>query len=322
MVDRLRQRVKASLLYLSRIASQLDNWKRGRFTVSPESRKWWVDHSVDVATLVATVVLAFLIHSMDSRERERDATVQQVVQEQQKASLDRLDDDQRLAVRENAAENDLHQAFVFYMELVSSAGDSAKKRAIALAIRQYASQGRLYQPAVNMFIEDIRSECDQQVFEHLHVALDAANNVLRKDAIQDSDLNSDALLRVRATGDLEIAASDRIRNCPGTGIQAEPRRAKSIDLPFAYIDMACGEAKKGIRAVPLGDLKNYYTIASARASFTDMSNIDASDTPVQFTADNVLVGWYLRALPRSGPLRNCAGGGHATLVVHMELAPK
>ena len=286
--------------------------------------QWWVEHGVDVANLAVTVFLAFLIHSLDTHDRRQDDALQAAFQRQQQAALRQLDDDQRLGIRQSSAENDSHQAFVLYSEIISNAADEAKKRAIALAIKQYASQNRLYQPSTNMFLESLRTECDQQTFERLRDALDTANRVPRKDAITDYDLKQDSEARSKAAAALDTALTDRSRNCGTASALVPPATTKSIDVPAGYFDVGCNEANRQTREVPLSDdLRKTYKIVAARAFFTSTSNLNASNASTVVRDDSVLVQAYLEGLPKSGPFQlNCAGGGHGTLIVHMELAPK
>lgn len=178
-----------------------------------------------------------------------------------------------------------------------------------------------------MFIDDLRSECDQLIFDTLRVALDTANNVSRKDATSDENgdlARDDANARNTAAVTLVDAMSERSRVCGVPSVAPQPSITKSVDFPIGYFDVGCGESRQQLRAVPLSDdLKKNYKISSATATFTDTSNLDASYANTQINGDTVTVSLYLRGLPKSGPFQlNCAGGGHGTVVVHMELSRK
>ena len=287
------------------------------------ARSWWVEHGVDVANLLVTIVLAFLIHALDSHERRQDDVLQQQFQQQQQASLRQLDDDQRLGIRQNAAENDFHQAFVLYTELISTGNDDGRKRALTLAVKNYSSQNRLYQPATNLFSELLGTECDQLSFERLRDALDFANKVPRKDAITDYDLRQDSEIRAKAGTALQTTVADRSRNC-NLAVESSTAKPKSLEVPVGYFDVGCNEANRQDRAVPLSDdLKKIYRIASARAYFTSTSNVESSNASAIVQGDSVLVRSFLQGMPKEGPFQlNCPGGGHGTLVVHMELVPR
>lgn len=81
-----------------------------------ENRRW-TEHGVDVMTLIATIVLAFLIHSLDAHGRVEDGKRQESAQQRQEMALNKINDTQTLALRQNGAENGHHQAFTLFAQL-------------------------------------------------------------------------------------------------------------------------------------------------------------------------------------------------------------
>jgi hypothetical protein len=173
-----------------------------------------------------------------------------------------------------------------------------------------------------MFLEFLRTECDQIAFERLRDALDLSNNVPRKDAISEDDQKKDSDARSKAATTLQNTILERSRNC-NIGVQP-PLAAKSIEVPVGYFDVGCNENNHQTRVIPLSDdLKSVYKIVSARAYFTSTSNLEYSDASATPQGDSVVVNLSLGGVPRSGPFQlNCPGGGHGTVMVHIELSPK
>ncbi len=282
--------------------------------------QWWSDHSVDIATLVATIVLAFFIHALESNERERDSAAQNAVTKQ-------LTDSQDLARRQNGAENDLHQAYALLAELQlrRGAGHEAERKAIAEVVEQYAMDGRLYEPASHIFIKVISTECDQGTFEHLKNAMSVSANVFRRDAITNDEMNKDATERAQTQLKMLAAAKARDITCKPPQQTNPPLVAKQIDVPMGYFDVGCGEPRNESRSILLSTLVPIgYKAVNPAADFKDTSNVKQATASAEIQGEQILVKSTLVGIDYQTfafGMRNCPGGGHGTLVLHLTLEP-
>jgi hypothetical protein len=288
-----------------------------------KNSQWWIDHLVDILTLIATIVLAFFIHSLDSREREQDAAAQN-------AATKQLTESQDLGRRQNGAENDLHQAYALLadLQLQRGPGRDAERRAIAEVIEQYAMDGRLYEPASHIFIQLISTECDSVTFEHLRNAIASAANVRRRDAITDEERGADEAIRRQTQEKLASAVRTHNASC---NIPQHPEGQtspgnKQLDVPLGYFDVGCGQPRSEQRSIPLSSIvpAGYKIANKPTADFKDVSNAKQATADAVIQNDQILVTANLVGTDFQSfafGIKNCPGGGHGTLILHITVEP-
>lgn len=285
------------------------------------NRQWWIDHLVDILTLIATIVLAFFIHALDSRERQQDSAAQN-------AATKQLTDSQDLGRRQNGAENDLHQAYALLadLQLQRGNGHEAERRAISEVIEQYAMDGRLYEPAAHIFIPAVSTECDPPTFGHLRNAIATTANVRRRDAITDDERNADETVRHQTQEKLLAAVRARETSC-NTHPEAQTSvGGRQLDVPLGYFDVGCGQPRTEQRSIPLSSVVplGYRITGTPLANFKDVSNVKQATANAVVQNDQIVVAATLEGIDFQSfafGIKNCPGGGHGTLILHITVEP-
>ena len=282
--------------------------------------RWWIDHSVDLLNLVATVILAVLIHHLDSVDKERDVVAQHT-------ATDQLFQAQKLARVQASADSDIHQAFSLLTELQSrSTGHDVERRAIAAIVEQYAADGRLYEPATHIFIPLIQTECDEVTFQRLENAIHSAANVERRDATSEFDKDRDKLIRNKTQTELLSAIFTRTATCATQrpAAVASTVQNKAVDVSLGNFNVGCGEPLRNRIVVQLSSIVpiGYRIDTTPTADFKDTSNIKNAFASVTMNPDSLAVEYTLEGLDYQSfafGIRNCPGGGHGTLILHVVL---
>jgi hypothetical protein len=294
-----------------------------RFFSFLKDGRWWIDHSVDLMTLIATIILTFLIHHLDAKDRERDTVVQNAATKQLTASQD-------LARAQNAAEGDAHQAFSLLagLEEHETNGHEVERRGIAATIEQFASDGRLYEPTDHIFIPSVGSECYEATFDHLKKALLSVANVQSHSALTDEDKKRDEGERKKTQAKLQAAISARAASCAtqqpvGEGAALQDR---SLDLPLGSFNVGCEESKTDSVTVALSSIvpKGYMVHPPVSVDFRDTSNIKSASQSASIQGEDIVVNYSLVGLDAQAfpfGIKNCPGGGHGTLILHVMLTP-
>jgi hypothetical protein len=275
------------------------------------SRRWWIEHWVDLLSPLATLLLALFIHRLDFRDRQQDR------------------ESQELARLQSVSENDIHQAFVLLAAFESQRGSTSaiERRGIAEIIEEYESDGRLYEPATHIFLRPLRTECDDATFQILVGAIRRASNVRRPNATTNADREGDTEARARTGTELLDAIHERNQACttPSHPQRITPMAAdKTLDISLGSFNVSCNEHRSDHVDVLLGTVvpSGYALSAPAKATFNDTSNVRAASASADRSGDTVVVSYSLDGLgPEffAGQVANCPGGGHGALVLHLEL---
>jgi hypothetical protein len=300
------------------------------FLAALADRRWWIEHGIETLTLLFTIVLAFLIHSLDLNDRRHDSEQQGAMQAEQTQALQRINKSEQLAVSQARAENDFHQAFAFFssLEQFDEPGQVVQRRRMSHVIEQYSLQGRLYQPAADIFVDDLSKECDSEIYQALRNAVETSQNVVRPDVTSEDDRKKDKAARTDLRLKIQTALQAHTNQCtdhaeaPGKSANRGPF---SRDYPLGSINVDCGGVATGPRQLS-ADLPPGYSIASLGATVVDTSNLKSASASALISDEKTITvnfrleGLDFQTLPFG--LRNCPGGGHGTVVVRAMLVPK
>jgi len=304
-------------------------------------KSWWIDHWADVIGAIVIPLMLYMIDCHGNKASELLVRKQIDIQQQSK--------------NESRAEADNHQAISLLSDLGTRIGGDQlpQRRAIARAILGYSTQGRLYHPSTAVVIDYLRRECDFETHDLLRQAVEGALNQTPKSAViptcgeKSVDGESTAACEERKAkalsdvshdndydrGKLTAGEQERTRVCAAAhglislgaapGLPEQP--ALSPRVFRQYADVGCGETNQGEFHIPLSDedSKTLKMAGNPTPHFEGISNLKWEKIDkVQLVDDKTIqVTYSLRGLDRQF-LGNCPGGGHATVVVEYQLAPR
>lgn len=303
-----------------------------------QSKDWWIEHWADV---LGAIVIPLLLYMVDCNgKKSGDRLVQQQISLQQ------------LSMTQTAADLDNHQAIALVADLATrtEAAQLPQRRAVALALFDYALQGRLYHPSTGLVIGSLSRECDPTTYGLLNQAVEEALKHTPKNEQISCDEKNEDKSAARSCKASKDNASQQVEsdNATDTNTLAGARKARAqactqtpvepalaVLRQFAspgqrtfrqYLDVGCAETNQGSLPISLSDeeRKSFKIAGAPKPHFEGISNLNwaNADQPViDSEGDSMTVNYSIRGLDREF-LGNCPGGGHATLVVDYQLAPR
>jgi len=301
------------------------------------SKAWWIDHWADV---IGAIVIPLLLYMIDCNSKNAgDNLVRQQL------------DLQQLSMKQAAADADNHQALGLLADMGTRTGD--ERRAIALAMLEYSMQGRLYHPSTAVVVDYLKRECDATTYGLLYQAVQEGLRHIPKNApspsCDEEDKDSKAAKNCQKTKSEAQAQVDSDTN-HDKNLLAEAQRARSnacAQTNYAtqavanilsqysgpgprtfrqYLDVGCAETNQGILPIRLSEEEQntLRVVSVTKPHFEGVSNLNwgnAEQPTIAPDGNSISVPYAIRGLDRQF-LGNCPGGGHATLVVVYQLAPR
>jgi hypothetical protein len=287
--------------------------------VANGSRAWFAEHWVDLLTVLLTMVGLWIGYKIPLSLNEQD-------------SAERLK-----AERSARFEADLGQINQLVSGVLGEDGAEhvVGKRAAARAVSEYAQQGRVYTPGTSILFHYLEKEGDPKTHCYLRGAIDRGLTV-KPPALGAGARSVDggvldengwattitverarlvALSRPTDTGDCSAITE--------IGHEISPAQPKISEFR-QYMDVDCGRvnANPELRVAIDSGLAAQFKVQSATAAIQDSSNLKEVHADVLRTEpDAAFVKYAITGLDRQF-LGNCPGGGHGTLVVRFQLAPK
>lgn len=283
------------------------------------SRGWFAEHWVDLLTVLLTGLGLWIGYKIPLSLNEQD-------------SAERLK-----AERSARFEADLGQINQLVSGVLGEDGAEhvVGKRSAARAVSEYAQQGRVYTPATSILLHYLEKEGDPKAHCYLRAAIDRGLTVkppalgAGARSVDGGSLDESgwattitverarlmAFTRPTDTGDCSTITE--------AGHEIPPTQPKVSEFR-QYLDVDCNRvnASSELRVAIDSGLASQFRVQSATATIQDSSNLKEAQADVLRTEpEAAFVRYSITGLDRQF-LGNCPGGGHGTLVVRFQLAPK
>jgi hypothetical protein len=282
-------------------------------------KKWLSDHALDLIIILLTIGGLWIAYQIPISLNDQD-------------SAERL-----RAERTARFEADLGQINQVISGVLGEESQEhvVAKRATARAVSDYALQGRVYPPATSILLHYLDKEPDPRAHCYLHVAIDRGLNTQPPAlgsgarAADGTPLNEDTWKTTIVVERAHLQALSLKTDTADCAALTEDNSSASSVGPRTsvfqqYFDVDCERTNsRNDFRVPIDTtLAAQFRVGSATASIQDISNLkQASASVLRTDQDAAIVQYSIVGLDRQ-VFGNCPGGGHGTLVVQFQLAPK